>query len=73
MVSLLHRATIKKKKKPQGKNIMSASATQGGHNKANEANFAPGRPTLFAAMVGLYDHGVKQCGTLTAGEVHVIR
>ena len=24
----------RKKKKPQGKNIMSASATQGGHNKA---------------------------------------
>jgi len=28
--ALLHRATIKKK--PQGKNIMSAFATQGGHN-----------------------------------------
>jgi len=25
----------KKKKKPQGKNIMSASATQGGHNKSD--------------------------------------
>jgi len=25
----------KKKKKPQGKNIMSASATQGGHNKVD--------------------------------------
>jgi len=25
-----------KKKKPQGKNIMSASATQGGHNKGNK-------------------------------------
>jgi len=24
---------IRKKKKPQGKNIMSASATKGGHNK----------------------------------------
>jgi len=29
MAPLLHRATIKK---PQGKNITSASATQGGHN-----------------------------------------
>jgi len=28
----------KKKKKPQGKNIMSASATQGVHNKAQNAN-----------------------------------
>jgi len=28
--ALLHRATIKKK--PRDKNIMSASATQGGHN-----------------------------------------
>jgi len=33
MVSLLHRATIKK---PQDKNIMSASATQGGHNNVNK-------------------------------------
>jgi len=37
MVSLLHRATIRKiedGKKLQGKNIMSASATQGIHKKA---------------------------------------
>jgi len=27
----------KKKKKPQGKNIMSASATQGGHNKLKQS------------------------------------
>jgi len=35
MAPLLHRAAIKKKKKPQGKNIMSASATQGGHNNVS--------------------------------------
>jgi len=28
------RKKIEDRKKPQGKNIMSASATQGGHNKA---------------------------------------
>jgi len=27
---------IERKKKPLGKNIMSASATQGGHNDAND-------------------------------------
>jgi len=33
MVCLLHRATATIKKKPQGKNITSASGTQGGHHK----------------------------------------
>ena len=28
----------RRKKKPQGKNIMSASATQGGHNKKDQLN-----------------------------------
>jgi len=38
-LALFHRAAIKKKerrKKPQGKNIMSASATQGGHKQKEE-------------------------------------
>jgi len=29
----------KKKKKPQGKNIMSASATQGGHKKVRSSEY----------------------------------
>jgi len=32
----IRRGKKKRKKKPQGKNIMSTSATQGGHNKAIE-------------------------------------
>jgi len=32
----IRRGKKKRKKKPQGKNIMSASATQGGHKKIEE-------------------------------------
>ena len=38
--ALLHRAAIKRKKKPQDENIMSASATQGGHKKGYACKIA---------------------------------
>jgi len=42
----IRRGKKKRKKKPQGKNIMSASATQGGHNDGDDSAvfrfFVPG-------------------------------
>jgi len=58
----IRRGKKKKKdiKKPQGKNIMSASATQGGHNdQTNYQNYYTVRTLLFET------HGSRELGYFT--------
>ena len=46
----------RKNKKPQGKNIMSASATQGGHNKDSKQTSVSIRITIISQLYVLHGH-----------------